>query len=62
MTTERSEKSAARLRQLTSNMAFRRWSNLSLAKDVLIAVALLVGLGAVLSVGSSGLDLVALRQ
>ena len=34
---------------------------LSLAKEVLIAVALLAGIGLVLSIGSSALDLVALQ-
>jgi hypothetical protein len=58
------EESAARSRQLAFEKAsrrYRRWSNLSLIKDVLVAVALLAGIGAVLSLGSSGLDLAALR-
>jgi hypothetical protein len=64
ITAERLEESAARSRQIASEKAswrYRRWSNLSLIKDVLVAVALLAGIGAVLSLGSSGLDLAALR-
>jgi hypothetical protein len=64
MTAARFEASAARSRQLASEKAsrhYRRWSNLSLIKDVLIAVAVLAGIGAVLSIGSSGLELVVLR-
>jgi hypothetical protein len=47
------------LRQLTRERAFRRWWNLSLGKEVLIAVALPAGIGLVLSIGSSALDLMA---
>jgi hypothetical protein len=62
MTAERFEESAARSRQLASEKAsrrYRRWSNLSLIKHVLIAVALLAGIAAVMSIGSSTLDLMA---
>jgi hypothetical protein len=52
---------AMSLRLLARKKALRRWSNLSLAKEVLIAVALLAGIGLVLSIGSSALDLVALQ-
>jgi hypothetical protein len=44
--------------QLAGERDFRRWSNLSLAKEALIAVALLAGIGLVLSIGSSALNLV----
>jgi hypothetical protein len=59
MTTECTAKPAMSLRQLTREKAFRRWSNLSLGKEVLIAVALLAGIGLVLSIGSSALNLMA---
>jgi hypothetical protein len=45
MTTECSAKPALSLRQLAREKAFRRWSNLSIGKEVLIAVALFAGLG-----------------
>jgi hypothetical protein len=64
MTTGRFEKSAEQARQLASEKHSRRQrrsSNVSFTKDVLIAVALLAGIGAVISLGSSGLELVALR-
>ena len=64
MAAARFEESIARSRQLASEKAsrrYRRWSNVSLIKHVLIAVALLAGIGAVMSIGSSELDLVALR-
>jgi hypothetical protein len=64
MTAERFEESVARSRQLASEKAsrrYRRWSNVSLIKHVLIAVALLASIGAVMSIGSSELDLIALR-
>lgn len=61
MTTECSAQPALSLRQLAYEKDFRRWSNLSLGKDVLIALALLVGIGLVLSIGSSALDLMALK-
>ena len=61
MTTECSAMPAMSLRLLARKKALRRWSNLSLAKEVLIAVALLAGIGLVLSIGSSALDLVALQ-
>jgi hypothetical protein len=64
MTAERFEESVARSRQLASEKAsrrYRRWSNVSLIKHVLIAVALLAGIGAVLSFGASGLELIAFR-
>jgi hypothetical protein len=60
---ERFEESAARSRRRAFKKASRcypRWSNLSLVKDALIAMALLFGIRAVLSIGSSGLG-VALR-
>jgi len=36
-------------------------SNLSLARDILIGVLVLAGVGAVFSIGSSGLNLIAMR-
>jgi hypothetical protein len=64
MTTGRFEKSAEQARQLTSEKhspLHRRSSNLCFSKNVLIAVTLLLGIGMVISPGSSGLELVALR-
>jgi hypothetical protein len=64
MTVERLEKSAARSRRLASEKASRRYrhqSNPSLARDVIVAMAVLAAIGAVLSIGFSGLYLVALR-
>jgi len=61
MTTECSAKPAVSLRQFAREKALRRWWNLSLGREVLIAVALLAGIGLALSVGSSALDLMALR-
>jgi hypothetical protein len=64
MTAVRLDESSARSRQLASEKAsrrHRRWSNFSLMKDVLIAVALLAGIGVALVIGSSGLDLMAWR-
>jgi hypothetical protein len=63
MTTEHFDKSAVPSPQLASGQhaqRFRRFS-LALTKDVLIAVALLAGIGAVLSIGLSGSDLMTLR-
>jgi hypothetical protein len=61
MTTECSAQPTLSLRQLAREKAVRRLSNLSLGKDVLIALALLVGIGLLLSIGSSALDLMALK-
>jgi hypothetical protein len=61
MTTECAPKPALSLLQLSRDKAFRRWSTLSLGKEVLIGVALLAGIGLVLSIGSSALDLMALQ-
>jgi hypothetical protein len=61
MTTKCSAQPALSLRQFVCGVAFRQRSNLSLGKDVLIALALLVGIGLVLSIGSSALDLMALK-
>ena len=61
MTTECSAKPAVSLLQLAREKASRRRSNLSLAKDMLMAVALLAGVGLLLSIGSSALDLMALQ-
>lgn len=58
MPAERSVKSVG---QLAREKAFRRWSDISDAKRILIAVALLAGLGLLLSAGFSTLDLMALR-
>jgi hypothetical protein len=55
MTAERLEESAARLRQVAFEYAsrrYRRWSNLSLIQDLLIAVALLAGIGVALSIAA----------
>lgn len=59
MTTECSANPTMSLGQIAHARAFRRWSNLSLGKDVLVAVALLAGIGLVMSIGSSALDLMA---
>ena len=61
MATECAARLAPSLQQLARERALRRWSNLSLGKEVLIAVALLAVIGLVLSIGSSALDLIALR-
>lgn len=61
MTTECSTKPALSLRQLAYEKAFRRRSNLTLGKEMLVALALLAAIGLVLSVGSSALDLMALK-
>ena len=61
MTTECATKPAQSLRQLALEKAFRRRSNLTLGKEMLVALALLAAIGLVLSVGSSALDLMALR-
>jgi hypothetical protein len=61
MTTECAATPAQLLRQLARDNAFRRWSNLALGKEVLIAVALLTVIGLVLSAGFSALDLIALQ-
>ena len=57
MTTESSAKPTMSLRQLAQARAFRRWSNLSLGKEVLVAMVVLAGIGLVMSFGSSALDL-----
>jgi hypothetical protein len=61
MTTECSAMPAASLLQLAREKASRRRSNLSLGKDMLIALALLAGIGLMLSIGTSALDLIALQ-
>lgn len=61
MATECSALPAMSLAQLADAKASRRRSNLSLGKDMLIAVALLAGIGLVLSIGSAALDLFALK-
>jgi hypothetical protein len=53
--------SAVSLQQLAREKAFRRWSNLSLGREMMIAVGFLALVGLALSVGSSALDLLALR-
>ena len=60
MTTECSALPALSLGQLARDKASRRLSNLALGKDMLIALAVLAGIGLVLSLGSSALDLLAL--
>ena len=62
MTVRRPEELATRPRQITvedGSRRQRRRSNLTLIKDVLIALALLAGIGTLLSIGSSGLELIA---
>jgi hypothetical protein len=61
MTIECAARPPPSLRQLARERALRRSSNLSLGKEMLIAVALLAIIGLVLSIGSSALDLIALR-
>ena len=61
MTTQCSVMSAVPLQQLAREKAFRRWSNLSLGREMMIAVGFLALVGLALSVGSSGLNLIALR-
>jgi len=60
MTTECSALPALSLRQRAQDKASRRLSNLALGKDMLIALAVLAGIGLVLSIGSSALDLLSL--
>lgn len=60
MTTECSALPAMSLLQLARDKASRRRSNLSLGKDMLIALALLAGIGLVLSIGSAAVELLAL--
>jgi hypothetical protein len=60
MTTECSALPGLSLQQLVLDKASRRRSNLSLGKDMLIALALLAGIGLVLSIGSAALNLLAL--
>jgi hypothetical protein len=59
MMTECFTKQATSLQQLAREKVFRRSSNLSLGKEMLMAVALLAAVGLVLSIGSSALDLIA---
>ena len=61
MTTECSALPGLSLQQRARDKASRRRSNLSLGKDMLIALALLAGIGLVLSIGSTALDLFALK-
>ena len=61
MTTECAARQAPSVQQLACEKALRQQSNLSLGKEVLIAVVLLAVIGLVLSIGSSALDLIALR-
>lgn len=61
MTTQCSAAPAVLSRQLASEKAFRRWSNLSLGREMLTAVGLLAVLGLLLSLGFSALDLMAVR-
>ena len=60
MTTECSALPAVSLLQLARDKASRRHSNLSLGKDMLIALDLLAGIGLVLSIGSAAVELLAL--
>ena len=60
MTTECSALRGLSLQQLALDKASRRRSNLSLGKDMLIALSLLAGIGLVLSIGSAALNLLAL--
>jgi hypothetical protein len=61
MTTECSALPAMSLGQRARDKASRRLSTLALGKDMLIALAVLAGTGLVLSLGSSALDLLALK-
>lgn len=61
MTTQYSVTPAVLLQQLAREKAFRRWSNLSLGREMLIALGLLAVVGLILSIGSSALDLIALK-
>ena len=60
MTTECSALPGLSLQQRARDKASRRRSNLSLGKDMLIALSLLAGIGLVLSIGSAALNLLAL--
>ena len=60
MTTECSALPAVSLLQLARDRASRRRSNLSLGRDMLVALALLAGIGLVLSIGSAAVELLAL--
>ena len=61
MTTAYSVRPAVSLQQLAREKAFRLRSNLALGREVLIAVALLAAIGLGLSIGSSALELIALK-
>jgi len=61
MTTAYSVSPAVSLQQLAREKAFRLRSNLALGREVLIAVALLAAIGLGLSIGSSALELIALK-
>ena len=64
MTVQRPEELATRPRQITvedGSRRQRRRSNLTLIKDMLIALAILAAIGTLLSIGSSGLELIAFR-
>jgi hypothetical protein len=60
MTTECFALPAVSLLQLAREKASRRRSNLSLGMDMLVALALLAGIGLVLSIGSAAVELLAL--
>jgi hypothetical protein len=61
MTTQGSAAAALVLQQLAHERAFRRWSNLSLAWEMLAAVGLLAVLGVLLSIGFAALEPMAVR-
>jgi hypothetical protein len=61
MTTAYSVRPAVSLQQVARDKAIRLRSNLALGREALIAVALLAAIGLVLSIGSSALELIALR-
>lgn len=61
MTTECSVRPAVSLQQLARDKASRRRSNLTLGKEMLIALALLAAIGLMLSIGSSVLELIATK-
>ena len=60
MTTECSALPGLSLQQLARDKASRRQSNLSLGKDMLIALAFLASIGLVLGIGSAASNLLAL--
>lgn len=63
MADEGLDAATAKSRRLESERGARRyrlWSNLTLTKDILVGLALLIGVGVALSIGLSALDVIPL--